>query len=274
MNARIQLKADRLDEEVRRFAPLFNDRPLFLNSVPKSGTHLLRNIVRMFTAPEHHYRPPSGRGVSPLMSAAAIQLAIVHLHTAAFDPQKKLISWGHLLFSDTSVVALTHVRHVLLIRDPYDWVLASARFFLSDQFQGPLNNIKGGAASTADVLNLMIFGAFGKQPSLGEVFGYNAVAWLGTKARVVKYEDLIRHVKALDAPETERFFTALLADCGIGPLPADWRERVRIGADRKHSGTSREKLTGADDLPDELPDEQKRLVDAHAPGLRAILGYA
>jgi isopenicillin N synthase-like dioxygenase len=53
-----------------------------------------------------------------------------------------------------------------------------------------------------------------------------------------------------------------------------WRERVRIGSDRKQSGTARENLRGIDvEFPDELPDMQKRLVDFAAPGLRAILGY-
>jgi hypothetical protein len=61
--------------------------------------------------------------------------------------------------------------------------------------------------------------------------------------------------------------------CGIA-MPADWRERVRIGADRKFSGTARENLTGLPfTIPDELPDAQRRLVDFAAPGLRPLLGY-
>jgi hypothetical protein len=152
-------------------------------------------------------------------------------------------------------------------------VLARARFFLSDEFQGRLNNIKGGAATTEDVLNMMIFGAFDKNPSLGEIFAYNAVAWLGTRAHMLRYEDIILHLKALDTPAAEAFFAGLLEQCGIA-MPADWRERVRMGSDRKHSATSRDRLTGMIEVPDELPDAQKRLVDFHAPGLRRILGYA
>ena len=49
---------------------------------------------------------------------------------------------------------------------------------------------------------------------------------------------------------------------------------MRIGADREQSGTARENLAGAaTDVPDELPETQKRLVDYAAPGLRAVLGY-
>ena len=67
----------------------------------------------------------------------------------------------------------------------------------------------------------------------------------------------------------------LFEACGINPVPADWRNRVEIGADRKQSSTARENLSGAQsDLPDELPEIQKRLVDYAAPGLRALLGYS
>ena len=60
----------------------------------------------------------------------------------------------------------------------------------------------------------------------------------------------------------------------MGALPGDWRERVRIGSDREQSGTARENLAGATaDVPDELPEVQKRLVDFAAPGLRGVLGY-
>ena len=60
----------------------------------------------------------------------------------------------------------------------------------------------------------------------------------------------------------------------MGDLPDDWRERVRIGSDRKQSGTARENLRGpANDVPDVLPELHRRLVDYAAPGLRKILGY-
>ena len=56
--------------------------------------------------------------------------------------------------------------------------------------------------------------------------------------------------------------------------PTDWRERVRIGSDRKQSGTARENLTGvAMDLPSTLPQAQRQLVEFAAPGLRGMLGY-
>jgi hypothetical protein len=162
----------------------------------------------------------------------------------------------------------------VLVRDPYDWVLARARFFLSDTFQGSLEHLKGGNVSVDEVLNMMIFGIHQKAPTLREIYTHNAVSWLGTKVHLVRFEDLIRHVTRLDTAEAKEFFQALFDNCSMGDLPDDWRERVRIGADRKQSGTARENLAGGMfEMPDQLPDVQKRLVDFAAPGLRSVLGY-
>ena len=51
----IRLKGDTLDRDVARFASERLRSPLFLNSVPKSGSHLLKNIMRMFVPLEDHY---------------------------------------------------------------------------------------------------------------------------------------------------------------------------------------------------------------------------
>lgn len=155
-------------------------------------------------------------------------------------------------------------------------VLARARFFLSEEFQQPdLAILKSGFVAVPDLLNLMIFGTPQKVPSLRDIYELNAVAWLGTGAQVVRYEDATTAVKTLGSPASDAFFERLLADCGID-APADWRQRVAIGADRKQSRTARENLNLPAGLaiPEALPEVQKRLVDFAAPGLREILGYA
>ena len=260
---RIVAKPDNLNEQNANFTQQRLREPAFLNSVPKCGTHLLKNILRMFVPVDQQYHK------------AFIQHGILREHQAAFAPSRPLLSWGHLFFSDESAILLRNVHHVVQVRDPYDWVLARARFFLSDNFQGALDHLKSGSVAVDEILNLMIFGVHNKAPSLADIFTHNAVAWLGTKAAVLHYEDLVHHVKNLDGPGAESFFAGLLENCGIGDLPGDWRERVRIGSDREQSGTARENLAGGDRfvVPDELPDTQKTLVDYAAPGLRETLGY-
>ena len=260
---KILAKGDNLNELNENYVQQPLLEPVFLNSVPKSGTHLMRNIVRMFVpvAQQYHY--------------AFIQHPILHQHKhAAFAKNNPVLSWGHLLFSDDSAIALRNVHHIVLVRDPYDWVLARARFFLSDTFDGSLEHLKGGAVSVEEALNLMIFGIHKKAPSMQDIFLHNAVAWLGTQVMVVRFEDIIRNLKNLDSVEAETYFTQLLRDCAIPELPEDWRERVLVGSDRKQSGTARENLEGLTmEFPDELPESQKRLVDAAIPGYRNLLGY-
>lgn len=260
--SRIVARRDNLNELNERFEQVPLRQPVFLNSVPKCGTHLFRNIVRMFVPVSQQYH------------ATFIQIPILNQHRAAFSQSHPMLSWGHLLFSDDSAIALKNVRHTVLVRDPYDWVLARARFFLSDTFQGRMEHLKNGNVSVEEILNMMIFGIYEKAPTMLDTYLHNAVAWVGTAARILKMEDLLNAVKNLETDEAEHYFSTTLGFCGIDPLPKDWRERVRIGSDRKQSGTARENLAGpASDVPDELPETQKRLVDFAIPGLRELLGY-
>jgi hypothetical protein len=257
---KVNLKPDTLDEENRKFTQLELKRPLFLNSVPKCGSHLLRNIIRMFVPVAQQY------------NVQFIQHQIVRDHMGAFADPRNFLSWGHLMFNDLTAVAVGNTRHILLVRDPYEWVLARARFFISDEFQG-FELLKEGSLSIEAILNMMILGIHEKAPPLAALFTYNAVAWLGTGAHLVHYEDLVSALKDLDSDEAEQFFAKLLDACGI-ERPDDWRDRVKVGSDRKQSGTARENLTGVGvELPEVLPDLQKRMIDFAAPGLRALLGY-
>ncbi len=260
---RVVAKPDNLNQRNTEFEQSPLRQPVFLNSVPKCGTHLIRNLMRMFVPVGQQYHQ------------AFIQFPILRQHLAAFSLAQPKLSWGHLLFSDDSAIALRQVKHLVLVRDPYDWVLARARFFLSDTFQGSLDHLKGGNAPIEDVLNMMIFGIHDKAPPMLEIFTHNAVSWMGTNARLLKFEQLVGHVKDLDSPAAEAFFNELFDSLSMGDLPADWRERIRIGADREQSGTARENLAGLESqVPDILPQAQRDLVDFAVPGLRKVLGYA
>ena len=121
----------------------------------------------------------------------------------------------------------------------------------------------------------MIFGIHQKALPMREMYNLTAIAWQGHDAHWIRYEDVLNAVKKLETPEAEQFFAGLMETAGLGELPDDWRERVRIGSDRKQSGTARENLKNVQsDIPEELDDRQKALVDYAAPGLRSLLGYA
>jgi hypothetical protein len=258
----ILVRSDTLDAENARFEQADLRRPVFLNSVPKSGSHLLRNILRMFVPVGQQY------------TADFIQWGNLQQHRSAFDPNSPKLSWGHLFFADASAIETAPAHRVLLYRDPYDWVLARARFLLSEQFFGNTEHLRTGALTADELLTMMIFGLPAKLPSLNDIYELNAAAWLGARCHAVKFEDLVRHVSHLDEPQAEAFFAELLDACGID-MPADWRERVLVGSDRRQSATARENLTGVGiELPEELGPRHRALVDYEAPGLRAVLGYA
>lgn len=154
-------------------------------------------------------------------------------------------------------------------------MLARARFVLSDEFQAPgLEHLKLPGVGVESILNLMIEGTRPQLAPLDITYHFNAIAWLGTGAHLIRYEELIRALGDLQSDDAGSYFGALFAACGI-ERPDDWRERVRIGSDRRQSGTARENLSGvAARIPSELPKEQRALVDRIAPGLRSTLGYA
>jgi hypothetical protein len=259
----VRLKPDTLDEENRRFEQVPLARPLFLNSVPKSGSHLLRNIMRMFVPVEDQYQ------------VQFIQWGNLKEHRTAFDPARNMLSWGHLLFSDASAVEAAPARKIVLVRDPHTWVLARARFFLSDEFGDNSLLVKRGEMTVDTLLNLMIFGIHGKAMPMRDMFTFNAIAWLGADCTMIRYEDILAALKDPESAQAEAFFLGLFAAAGLAGVPADWRERVAIGADRQQSGTARENLSeGGIEIPRALTAQQKALVDFAAPGLRTFLGYA
>jgi len=262
---RIELKQDNLNTQTRLFSHEPLKQPVFLNSIPKSGSHLLRNILRIFVPLQQHFK------------YGFIHQLSMDKDKRAWDKRRPTLSWGHLMFSDQAVINLKDTRKILLVRDPYDWVLARARFFMSEEFKGNVGHISGDNMTAEEWFNLMIFGIQGSKetyvPSMNDIYSHNGVAWMHTSSVVLKFEDLIQHVKNANTAEAEVFFRELLDACGI-EMPDDWRERVRVGSDPRQSGTARQNLTGIRmELPDELPQGQRDLIDFAAPGVRRLLGY-
>src|SRR4051795_1056558 len=210
---RIKLKADTLDADTARFAPARINEPLFINSIPKSGSHLLKNIIRMFVPLNQQYREQF------------IQWGNLQEHLAAFQPEHPFFSYGHLFFSDASAIELAGVRKILLYRDPYDWVLARARFFVSEEFEGNVDFIKQGKLGVDEFLSLMIFGIHTKAPSLSDMYDLNVAAWMASgDVHPVRYEDLVENVRNLETEAAGTFFGELFDACGFSPVPKDWRE--------------------------------------------------
>ncbi len=259
----VAIAPDTLDQEAQKYAQKPLGKPLFLNSIPKSGSHLLRNILRMFVPPEQVYKPHF------------IQYPNLNQHLDAFDTQKNYLVSGHLLYSDRPAMLANRTNKILLVRDPYEWALAQARFFVSDVFSSNFDHIKNGALTVDDLLGLMIFGIHQKSPPLRQQYELYAAAWLATDVHLVRYEDLLSHVSNIESNDAKEYFQSLFTACGID-MPTNWKQRVNIGADRKQSATARENINKAVSMfnfPDELPLKHKELIDYAAPGIRTLFGY-
>lgn len=259
----VAVAPDTIDTENAKFSQVSLSRSVFVNSLPKSGSHLLRNILRMFVPVNQVYGPQF------------VQFPNLNQHLTAFDKDKNFLISGHLLYSDNTAMLANRTNKILLLRDPYSWVLAQARFFVSDIVSSNFDHIKDGALSIDDLISLMIFGMYKKSPPMRQQFELYAVGWLAADSFAVRYEDLVANIKSIDTDAAETYFAKLLEQCGIA-RPDDWKERVIIGADRKQSATARENINTGESLfefPQELPEKHKRMVDFAAPGLRELLGY-
>ena len=193
----------------------------------------------------------------------------------AFDESKKYLISGHLLFSDHTAILANRTNKILLVRDPYSWVLAQARFFVSDIVSSNFEHVKTGALSVDDLIGLMIFGMYKKSPPMLQQYELYVVGWMATDAYMIRYEDLVLHVSSIETDEAKSYFAELFERCGID-LPGDWKERVIIGADRRQSATARENINTGEsqfDFPKELSVKHRQMIDFAAPGLRELLGY-
>lgn len=259
---------DAVRETASQFKAQRLKHPLFLNSVPKTGTHLLRNILLMFVDYDQAFEDDF------------IQVHNMHNHAHAFSRSEPRFSWGHLNHTEEATRIVGNARILAMVRDPYNYVLSFTRFLFSDQEESTFAKyVRAHSISVDRVISFVIFGNLNDAvycPDLRNSFVSNGIQWLGDATLLVKYEELVFNIGALRKPDFEAFthdyFSNLLAHCGLA-MPADWRDRVEAGADRRLSYTARENLSVRSEIPENLSDDQKMMVEVAAPGLRAALGY-
>lgn len=252
----IRLPPDTLQDRVSGGQAL--DKAVFLNTLPKSGSHLLRNICRAFIDPEY------------VSNGQCVQRSNLKDRADAF--KASLLIWGHLEAGRASIqVASTTPHHIVLVRDPYTWALAKARFMSSDSYTNSADFLKEKGYTANAFISSAIQGIPGVSESLRDLFNGHVLHWIGQNIKIVKFEDLKYYANNLDAEGAEEYFRDLLSF--LPEFPEDWKERVALGAKPEHSGTHRTKLNTSVEFPEELTDLQKSLIEYHCPNLRKLLGY-
>ena len=187
----------------RRFTHQELPSRVFLNSVPKCGTMLLRNILAMFIPWEEIYWTFITNNNLP-QHQKAIQ-----------SPHYKFFT-GHLDYTPETSILMRDFTLILNIRDPYGYVLSNARFFYSQpKYKDSLlaRYIQDHGVTFDDVVPLVINGfCFHGEvvPNVVEVYVNKAMNWFRTAGKVVSYEELCRHIQNLSTSEAKTYFQDIL----------------------------------------------------------------
>lgn len=243
---------------------------VLLNSVSKSGAHLLKNIYMMFVDEESIAGFFSSALMPHDISEKARSLKDVRVFK---DSEKFSMMWSHLPCSPHVEEIFQNVKKILLVRDPYDWVLARRRWLCSKEVA---NNKSESLNFNGDIIKQLIYGTETVRPLRS--FYEDIIAWLNPSVELLRYEDLIQHINNIDTEEAKNFFSNLLSWAGITELPDDWKQRIKLSSDKKYSPTHRSNLnicsfTVAMTENETLHDSYKKLIDFSNPNLRKILGY-
>lgn len=275
---------ERIAEANSSFTHKSITNPIALITIPKTGTHLLSPIFEMFV--------PKDQQDTPLQRQRAMQGGSSQkIHRGKLITDIKYM-FGHIQFNAQTASALSMTKKLILVRDPYSWVLSAARHLSVLILNGtpvlrPAAEMKDTqfidthkALSANDLITLLIAGrADGGQlltKGIREVYMNWGVNWIAAGAPFVRYEDLMQmvgYVRDGNQNEARPYFETMFRKVGI-ELPVDWADRVIAGADPEKSGTARQNLKGdLSNIPDELTVMQKALVDSYIPNVRNLLGY-
>jgi hypothetical protein len=259
---------DQLRSRNMRFQHRQQPNRVFVNGVPKNGTNLVRDVLTMFF--------PWGT-----IENDTITDANLHLHDARVKQNHSGLYWGHINHGPVTAVFMRQFRHIVVVRDPYDYVLSRA-YFLFDERQKSFTQmarvVQEHGLSFDDAVSVAIRGwCFNGEyyPSVRDLYLSNALGWTDLGCMFIRYEEMLTWCNKPDDAEAWNWFQPLFDFCGI-EAPEDWRGRVVAGADRRISLTSTENLGVTTHVVRrrELTEGQKKLFAVVAPGLREALGYA
>ena len=168
--------------------------PVLANSFPKSGTHLLDQVVEALPGCRNY-----GRFLGSMTSSFKFRqrspenvLAFIE----SFVPGE--VIRGHLFYSEPAAAALAakHTVHYFIFRDPRDVVLSETHYLRSLNTWHKLHPYFRDAPSMEEAISLSIKGLEGRVPgvdyrNIGERFQRYA-GWVGNPdICAVRFEDLV-----------------------------------------------------------------------------------
>ena len=231
--------------------------PVFCLTVPKSGTHLLANVIRALIGAENVY---------PGVVTASILLQ------ADFTVEPKVYV-GHVRYHLEASRVMGSAPKILLCRDPRDVVVSFCDFFYNRAAPDPLNQfIQSNAVSASEALSIAILGGRLLNTEYLDcmtLFTEYHIRWLPLASLAVRYEDLL-----LTDGDRERCLAAvrsILDVIGIEMNHDEIAERVVEGSDPSKSATFYQGRTGR--WREYFSPAHVLQFKSVAPNLVSLLGY-
>lgn len=240
------------EASVGRFQSITLDRQVFVNSVPKSGTHLLRNLLVHFFG---HSGLPYFLTVDTLGNAKPL---------AAHG---RCLMFGHLPFDGDSLFCVRGIPQILLMRDPVENLLALARAAYDPRIDRPDYVFARRFLTIREYMTALVQGyeIEGVRVAPFDRFMQEfLMGWSSSSLLLIDYKEILAIVSRPNSPEAMEILSVLLDYCG-STLPPDWKERVEAAGNRGISSTYLPPLP--DDVRMSALDHARNLMTGYAPGV-------
>jgi hypothetical protein len=256
-----------------QFAPVPRRHNVFINTLPRSGTHLLSNLMTGFLGFASTY--PSL--ISNRINAIPGPTTLDHSFFTNLRPTLNQygLHYGHIRWTPSAAVFLKSFKTIQLIRDPYSQIISLASLFLEpySRVNGPVGYyVQKNKLNLFDVVKLLLHGS-DEHPHISsaqQIIQETSVQWLSAGHHVLRFEDLISAVKNVDGAGAKDFFAAIF-DAIETPLPDDWKRRVATlsAFELSHTIASKTNKLSWGDIPEAL----KFAIRNELAMVRKQLGY-
>ena len=225
-------------------------------TVPKSGTHLLMNVMRELVGRDRVWDDLLG---TEELTHGPLRDGTLYV--------------GHVPYTWRSYVALHPTRKVALVRDPRDVVtsLALAHFKRKVPDDELTTLIQRESLTVTEVIDLIMLGDYGAErfPGVTEFFERYYLQWQGAVVETLSYEELLEARTGEEA--RERLRTKLERVLLTDVEPGWFFDCLRRGSDPALSPTFERGEIGS--WSQYWTPQNTRLFNVIAPDLRRRLGY-
>ncbi len=227
-----------LGESINRFHPVHFKNKVLLNSVPKAGTHLLKSIVAHMIGVPFSEKFLDVYNFNDIWGCA---------------DEKPAYFVGHLPFDLKFAIELRNVKHMLLIRDPAQLIIATARAAFDPRIDRPDYRF---IRSNFSLREYVVMLARGYQIDGASVASFDQFLkdfmgdWLCQDVLVVDFDSVLAIAKN-PSSDASRYSMERFAEVFGFDLPGDWIERTQAASNRSLSATFLPPLVGenrSDDL--------------------------